>query len=97
MGGAKKVVMGNRSNIASVSWASNFLPRPSQMKMAAPMFQGAKKHVQAAWAQPVSEMVQCRSSGPLSSQNLPVMTWPMGYEACVCSTILGCPVVPDVK
>ncbi len=78
VGGAKKVLIGKRSNMASVASGSNFLPRASQTKSAAPMFQGAKKQVQAAWAQPVSEMVQCKSSGVLSSQNLPVMIWPMG-------------------
>ena len=58
----------------SVSPGSNFLPRASQTKSAAPMFHGAKQHVHAAWAQPVSEIVQWRSSGVLSSQNFPVMT-----------------------
>ena len=53
------------------------------------MFHGAKKPVHAACAQPVSEIVQCRSAGVLSSQNVPVMTWPIGYDACVCSTIFG--------
>ena len=57
--------------------------------MAAPMFQGAKKQVQAAWAQPVSERVQWRSVGLLSSQNFPVGMWPMGYVACVFITIFG--------
>ena len=64
--------------MASVSCESNFLPRASQTKMAAPMFHGAKKQVHAACAQPVSEIVQWRSSGVLSSQNLPVMMWPIG-------------------
>jgi hypothetical protein len=34
------------------------------------MFQGAKKHVHAACAHPVSEIDQWRSSGVLSSQYL---------------------------
>ena len=72
------VVMGKRSSMASVSWASNFLPRASQTNSAAPMFHGAKKDVHAALAQPVSASVQCRSSGPLSSQKRPVIVWPMG-------------------
>ena len=71
-------MIGKRSNIVSVSSGSNRLPRASQTKIAAPMFHGAKRHVHAAWAQPVSEIVQWRSSGVLSSQNFPVMTWPMG-------------------
>ena len=79
-----------------VSRASN-LSLWSQMNTAAPIFHGAKKHVHAAWAQPVSERVQWRSVGLLSSQNLPVATCPIGYEAWVLSTIFGYPVVPDVK
>jgi len=70
--------MGKRSKTVSVSCGSNFLPRASQTKIAAPMFHGAKKQVHAACAQPVSEIVQCRSSGVLSSQNRPVMMWPIG-------------------
>jgi hypothetical protein len=97
VGGAKNVVIGKRSSISSVCAGSNRLPRASHTKSAAPMFQGAKTHVHAACAHPVSEIVQCRSAGVLSSQNRPVITWPMGYEACVWSTIFGKPVVPDVK
>ena len=78
VGGAKNVVIGKRSNISSAAAGSNFFPRASQTKRAAPMFQGAKKQVQAAWAQPVSEIVQWRSSGRLSSQNFPVTMWPRG-------------------
>ena len=44
------------------------------MKIAAPMFQGANRQVQAAWAHPVSDSVQWRSVGRLSNQNFPVMT-----------------------
>src|SRR5215208_1846034 len=79
VGGAKNVVIGKRSNIASVCPGSNFLPRASHTKRAAPMFHGPKKCVHATCAHPVSEIVQCRSAGVLSSQNVPVILWPMGY------------------
>src|SRR3970040_1291466 len=62
-GGGKKVGSGQGSNISSAAGGSNFFPRASQTKRAAPVFQGAKKQVHAAWAQPVSEIVQCASGG----------------------------------
>src|SRR5207245_10668288 len=91
------VEVGKRSNRSPSQPAPSRRPPDSPSKSAAPMYHGPKRHVHAAWAQPVSEIVQCRSSGVLSSQNLPVITWPIGYEAWLWSTILGNPVVPEVK
>src|SRR6476619_446031 len=64
------------------------------MNSAAPWIQGANRQPQAALAQPVSDSVQCRSFGVRSSQYFPVILWARPYEAWVCRTILGEPVVP---
>ena len=59
-------------------------------------FHGAKTLLQACLAQPGEEMLRCTSPGCRPIQYI-VDRCPTGYDAWVCSTSLGCAVVPEVK
>ncbi len=59
-------------------------------------FHGANRLLHACLAQPGEEMFRWTSPGWLPIQYI-VDRWPIGYEVCVCSTSLGCAVVPEVK
>ena len=66
------------------------------MNTQARAFHGAKTLLQACLAQPGEEMLRWTSPGRRPIQYI-VDRWPTGYEAWVCSTSLGCAVVPEVK
>src|SRR4051794_30994398 len=59
-------------------------------------FHGAKTLLQACLAQPGDEMFRCTSPGCRPIQYI-VERCPTGYDTWVCSTSLGCAVVPEVK
>ena len=65
------------------------------MNVATPFIHGPKSTPYAAFAQPVSAVVQCRSVRWRSSQYSPVQRCAKVY-ACACRTAFGSFVVPDV-
>ncbi|CAM5435387.1 hypothetical protein SHIRM173S_00774 [Streptomyces hirsutus] len=68
----------------------------ASMALVASAFHGAKRLDQACLAQPGEEMFRCTSPGVSPIQYM-VARCPTGYEVWVCSTSLGCAVVPEVK
>src|SRR6267378_7404089 len=94
VGGAQRVVTPQRPMVASSALASKrgWLTTNT----VAPAFQGAKKQLQACFAQPGEEIFRCTSPGCRPIQYI-VDRCPIGYEACVCSTSFGRAVVPEVK
>src|SRR6202035_3672980 len=94
VGGAQKVV-----TLARVIASSNFFALKRDgfgTKTVASAFQGAKKQLQACFAQPGDEMLQWMSPGCSPIQYM-VERCPIGYVTWVCMTSLGFDVVPDVK
>src|SRR3974377_1664458 len=80
-----------------VSRSARELKRPRfGMRTVASAFQGAKKQLQACFAQPGDETLQCISPGRSPIQYM-VERCPTGYVTCECSTSLGFDVVPEVK
>ena len=95
VGGAQRVVIiGLSDKTLSTSPPVNRLM--PWTKTPAPCAQGAKTDDQALLAHPVSAMFQWTSSGVRSSQYFPATESQLAYSM-VCGTILGAPVVPDVK
>src|SRR3954470_8734456 len=66
------------------------------MSTVASASQGANRLLQACLAQPGEDRFRCTSPGRSPIQ-YSVDRWPIGYDACVCSTSFGRAVVPDVK
>src|SRR3954462_1035296 len=68
----------------------------SRTKIVAPAFQGAKKLLQACFAQPGELTFWCTSPSRMPTQYI-VERWPTGELACVWRTSFGLAVVPEVK
>ena len=94
VGGAHSEVTPQAGMAASSTSAENrSWPR---IRDVAPAIHGANTLLQACLAQPGEEMFRCTSPGVRPIQYI-VDRCPAGYDTCVCSTSLGCAVVPDVK
>src|SRR5215831_15854703 len=94
VGGAHSEVM-PQDPMASSRAAAENRSWPS-MNAVAPAVSGANTLLHACFAQPGEDTFRCTSPGCRPIQYR-VDRCPAGYEACVCSTSLGCDVVPEVK
>src|SRR5260370_40673815 len=92
VGGAQKVVTAHRSSTPSSALALN--GAWLTISTVAPAFHGAKKVLQACFAQPGEEMLRCTSPGASPSQYI-VDRAPTGQLRRLCRTSFGLAAAPE--